>query len=230
MPTPSSNHAALALLRADPDAALAKFGFVVSSDVFLTGTGGGPCLLQCEPLSGSVFRLTAKAGVGDFYFPYVNGNPGVGDCVVPGGQPDGCIATTGGMNGCSLQVNQLGTNFHFYHDNNGDGIARLPSPPPGGVVARVDYKDYSGPLDLGRRLAEASFSHTKKVMMSAQYQYFCLSVHAGGRWKVYYSSILEKGTSKMKISFFGNTSWKKSVEYCSFKPTLTPLLTSFADV
>jgi hypothetical protein len=227
MPTPTSNHAALALLRADPDSALAKYGFLVDSEVYLTGAYGGPCLLSCSDVGGGMFKLTAKAGSGDFLFPYVNGVPGVGECMVPGAQSDGCIVTTGGMNGCSLQVNRVGNVLMFYHDNNGTSIAGLATPPPGNMVARADYKDYAGALDLGRTLADSARSLTATVMTTAQYQYYCLTVRHAGRWKVYYSSVLQKGISTKKYLLFGGSEWTKTEEFSSFKPNITPLITSF---
>jgi hypothetical protein len=72
-----------------------------------------------------MFKLIAKAGAVDFLFPYVNVVPGEGECMVPGAQSDGCIATTGGMNGCSLQVDRVGNVLMFYHDNSGISIAGL---------------------------------------------------------------------------------------------------------
>ncbi|MBN8890550.1 MAG: hypothetical protein ABS99_01875 [Acetobacteraceae bacterium SCN 69-10] len=239
MPTPASNHAALALLRADPDSAMAKYGFVVGSDVYTAGNTGGACLLSCEPLGHNIFKLTAKQGFGDYLFPYVNGTPGVGDCTVPQGQEDGTIVTTGGMNGCALQVNRFGANFHFYHDNNGVSIAALGIVPPGNMVARVNYKSYAGPLELGKKLAEDAFNtvntRTTTVATTAQYQYFCLNIHVGGRWKVYYSSILETGTTTISNTYLLGTSilLANSVattrSYSAFKPTITPLITSFDD-
>ena len=235
--TPRSNHAALALLRADPDDAMAKYGFIVSSDVYTVGANGGQCLLFCESVGPNIYKLTAKLGAGDFFFPYINGAAGVGDCVVPQGQENGVIATTGGMNGCSLQVNKFGSNFTFYHDNNGSSIAKLAPPPAGDIVARVDYSDYVGPMDLGSKLAQDAFSatntKTKTVMTSGQYQYYCLTIRHGGKWKVYYSSILEEGTTTINRRFlFGSmisSSSSKSVSYRAFYPTFTPLITSFED-
>lgn len=49
-------------------------------------------------------------------------------------------------------------------------------------MARVDYKDYVGPLKIGERIAQEAISHTETVMTSGQYQYYCLTVHAEGRW------------------------------------------------
>jgi hypothetical protein len=230
MPTPSSNHAALALLRADPDAALSKFGFLVIPETYLTGTVGGPCLLHCEPLGGSIFKLVAKPGFGDFYFPYITTASGFGECTVPPDQLDGCIVTTGGMNGCALQVNRSGKNLHFYHDNNGEGIAKSGITLPGTVVTRINYSDYGGRANLGKMLADGMAKRTEMVQVTAQYQYYSLNIHVGGRWRVYYSSILEKGTHSKKGRLKGfkmQIYWEKSLEFSAFKPTPSPLLTSF---
>ena len=219
--SPSSNHSALALLRTDPDAALAKYGFAVDSSVYTAGTIGGGCLLHAESAGGNIFRLTAKQGAGDYFFPYINTTDGgVGVCVVPKGQADGTIVATGGMNGCSLQVNKSGNDFYFYHDLNGSSMAGKLT--PGTVVCRVDYKDYVGPLDIGSKLVHKYMSKNSK----AGYEYYCITVHNGGKWKVYVSALIRVTT--VVRSFFSNSVTAK-VEFNAFKPGLTPLITSFAD-
>ena len=220
--SPTSNHAALALLRADPDTALGKFGFVVDSSVYTAGTVGGGCLLSCEPAAGgNIFRLTAKQGAGDWFFPYINSaDGGVGSCVVSQGQSDGTISVTGGMNGCSLQVNKSGANFNFYHDNNGNSMKGKVY--PGTEVCRVNYKDYVGPLDIGAKLVDQYL--TERV--GAGYEYYCITVHHGGKWKVYVSALIRITT--VHKPFFGGAV-SSTVEYKAFKPGITPLMTSFSD-
>lgn len=220
--TPTSMHAAQALLRADPDAAMAKYGFVVDSAVYTSGTIGGACLLGCESAGGNIYRLTAKQGQGDWLFPYINtSDGGVGVCVVPAGQVDGTLVVTGGMNGCSLQVNKSGDDFYFYHDNNGRSMKGKLT--PGEVVCRVDYKDYAGPLEIGKKLVDQYL--TERV--GAGYEYYCITAHHGGRWKVYVSSLIRITTVSAPTFFRPNVT--STVEYKAFTPTVTPLMTSFAD-
>lgn len=220
--TPTSTHAAQALLRADPDAAMAKFGFVVGNTVYAGTTVGGACLLGCESAGGNIYKLTAKQGQGDWFFPYINtAEGGVGVCVVPAGAADGTIVVTGGMNGCSLQVNKSGREFYFYHDNNGNSMKGKLT--PGEVVCRVDYKDYAGPLDIGKKLVDQYL--TERV--GAGYEYYCITVHHGGRWKVYVSSLIRITTVSTPTFFRPNVA--TTVEYKAFTPTITPLMTSFAD-
>lgn len=219
--TPTSNHAALALLRADPNSAMAKYGFAVDSDVYTQGTLGGGCLLSASPAGGNIFKLTARQGSGDFLYPYVNSaEGGVGVCTIPAGQSDGVIVVTGGMNGCSLQVNKDGSNFHFYHDNNGKSLKGKLT--PGTVVCRVNYRDYAGALDIGQKLVDSYL--TERV--GAGYEYYCITVHHGGKWKVYVSALIRITT--VYKPFFSR-SVKTSVKYKSFTPTMTPLMTSFDD-
>jgi hypothetical protein len=219
--TPTSNHASLALLRADPDKAMAKYGFVVDSEVFTNTTLGGSCLLSASKAGGNIYKLTARAGSGDFLYPYINNSAGgVGVCVVPAGQPDGVIVVTGGMNGCSLQVNKSDSNFYFYHDNNGRSMKGKLT--PGEVVCRVDYRDYAGPLDIGQKLVTQYLSER----VGAGYEYYCITVHHGGKWKVYVSALI-RITTVVKSFFKSGVSSK--VEYKSFTPTVTPLMASFDD-
>jgi hypothetical protein len=221
--TPTSMHAAQALLRADPGTAMAKYGFVVGNAVYTTTTIGGVCLLGCESAGGNIYKLTANQGQGDWLFPYINtAGGGVGVCVVPAGQVDGTIVVTGGMNGCSLQVNKSGNDFYFYHDNNGNSMKGKLT--PGEVVCRVDYKDYAGPLDIGKKLVD---QYPMTAHVRAGYEYYCITVHHGGRWKVFVSALIRITTVSPPTIF--RSSVATTVEYKAFIPTVTPLMTSFAD-
>lgn len=226
----SCNHAAQALLRADPDTAMSKYRFIVSTEIYTAGTIGGRCLLRCEPVNGDVYRLTAKQGHGDWFYPYINGpDGGVGVCVVPIGQPEGTLVVTGGMNGCALQVNRSGNNFYFYHDLNGRSLQGKLT--PGEVVCRVEYKDYAGPLDLASKMAAAAggrgYSFWGATYTSAMHENYLITVRRGGRWKVYISAVLR--ISNTTIGWLD----KQSSTTASFKPVsplVTPLITSFEDV
>jgi hypothetical protein len=219
---PNSNHAAQMLLRTDPESAIGKYGFLVDNEVYTSGTVGGACSLACTPIGGNIYRLTAKAGSGDHFYPYIYGSGGVGECAVPVGQADGTIVVTGGMNGCSLQVNQLGGVFNFYHDNNGSSMKGKVY--PGTVVARVDYKDYAGALELGSKLA-AQMSHGMERSQTA-FETYCITVRHGGRWRIYVSALL-RTVAFQPASFF--SSEKRTTSYQAFKPTIVPCMTSFED-
>jgi hypothetical protein len=220
---PNSNHAAQMLLRTDPESALGKYGFLVDNEVYTAGTIGGACSLGCTPLGGNIYRLTAKAGAGDFFYPYIyTSGGGVGECAVPVGQADGTIVVTGGMNGCSLQVNRHGGVFNFYHDNNGNSLTGKVI--PGNIVARVDYKDYAGALELGSKLA-AQMSHGAASSQTA-FETYCITVRHGGRWRIYVSALL-RTVEFRPASFF--VSEKRTTSYQAFKPTIVPCMTSFED-
>ena len=221
MPTPTSNHASLALLRSDPDAALAKYGFAIDNDVYKNTTLGGGCLLSASSAGGNVYRLTATQGSGDFFYPYIyTTGGGVGVCQVPKGQSEGVLVVTGGMNGCSMQANKSGNDFHFYHDNNGNSMKGKMT--PGEIVCRVDYKDYAGALEIGKHLVDKYLTGTT----GAGYEYYCITVRNGGRWKVYVSSLIRITTHDRA---FWSGKHQTTVKYNSFKPTITPLMTSFSD-
>ncbi len=201
---------------------MARYGFVVSYDVYTTTTLGGICGLACEPAGGNIYKLTARQGSGDYLFPYINSDQGgVGVCVVPAGRANGTLVVTGGMNGCALEVNKSGSDFYFYHDNNSTSLKGKLT--PGEVVCRVNYKDYVGPLDIGQKLVDQYL--TERV--GAGYEYYCITVRSGGRWKVYVSALIRVTTVSTPTIFRPNV--KTSVEYKSFKPGLTPLMASFDD-
>ncbi|HEY1028015.1 MAG TPA: hypothetical protein VGE28_10380 [Pseudomonas sp.] len=131
---------ALSLLRADPGNACHILGFLVVPDTQLA-THGGPCNITARQVDDNVFELVATHGNGrDFFFPY---RPqGVGQCMVPGNCPTGTIVLTGGMNGCSLQVErQANGSYVFQHDANGKYLQ-----PQATTRCRIDYQDYAGPL------------------------------------------------------------------------------------
>ncbi len=157
---------ALQILRVEPETAITKYGFIVDTEVYDHTWSGGPCKLECTMGSDSVYRLTAKSGVGDWFFPYCSMSMGgeVGTCMVPFNQPDGTIVTTGGMNGCSLQVNKFKGAFFFYHDLNGNSLKDA----PGEVVCRIDYVDYAGTSGTGMQLAKNNTHSNKTTSVFSQ--------------------------------------------------------------
>jgi hypothetical protein len=180
-------------------------------------------------MAAGLYRLTATQGSGDWYFPYFTDGDGVGDCKVPLVQVNGTIATTGGMNGCSLQVNKNGGDYDFYHDRNGNAMAATGKDYPGTQVCRVNWKGYAGPLNIGKNLADSYRKSTEEVRVSANDVNYCICVRHKGRWKVYYSAIMVIGTTSMGYTWTGSRTSKKAEEFLPFKPTITPLITSFGE-
>ena len=212
-------------MRADPSAAFEKCGFFVTSDVYQNTTLGGPCAVHCEPANGAVYKLTAKQGQGDYFFPYVHvTSGGVGVCIVPAGQAEGTIVMTGGMNGCALQVNRSGNDFYFYHDANGVSMAGKLT--PGDVVCRVEYKDYAGRMGLGEKLSvdfNRSESSGKGGMV---HEYYLITIRSGGKWQVFCSALLR--TSIRKTAFWSGQDYN-DITFAPFMPTYSRLVTSFKD-
>src|SRR5271154_2368129 len=176
---------ALDLLRNDPESACRSFAFTVDGGSMNSNATGGACTVTCEKINDQVYKLLVKPGGSDFFFPYMNASTGgVGECIVPIGQRDGTLALTGSMNGCALQVNRNGTNFVFYHDSNGESLAKRGNV-PGTQVCRVEYKSYAGPLLIGEK--KAADLTTGKV--KTYFQHCILSVHTSGKWKVYVTGL-----------------------------------------
>jgi hypothetical protein len=214
--TPSSNHSVLAALRANPLAAFEKYGFVVQSETYLQGDSGGPCIIECSNHNDNIYLLRAKdrAG-GDWYYPYITSGTSVGRCRVPVGQPDGTLVVTGGMNGCATQVNRVdGGFFEFHHDKNSCSIAKLPHLLPGRVVCHIGYEDYAGPNE---RLQQNIVADAASRGVMTAHEHYVIAVKAKGRWHMFNSSILRNMTGGKKLSFQ------------TYRPTITPLITTFDD-
>ena len=176
---------ALDILRNDPETACKSYSFTVDGGSMNANPTGGACTVSCEKINDQVYKLVVKAGGIDFFFPYMNATTGgVGECTVPVGQRDGTLALTGSMNGCALQVNRNGNSFIFYHDSNGSSLAARGNV-PGAQVCRVEYKSYAGPLLIGEKKAADLTSDKVKTY----FQHCILSVHNGGKWKVYVTGI-----------------------------------------
>lgn len=219
-------------MRAEPSIAFEKFGFFVGSDVYTHTTLGGPCAIACDPANGAVYKLTAKQGHGDYFFPYVHvTSGGVGVCIVPAGQPNGTMVMTGGMNGCALQVNRSGTDFYFYHDANGQSMVGKLT--PGEVVCRVEYKSYAGPMNIGENLSidyNRSSQTSPKGWLTGHsgmvHEYFLITVRSGGKWCVYCSALLR--TTTRKTSFWTGEEYNEN-SFKPFMPTAFRLIASFED-
>ena len=206
---------ALDLLRNDPESACRSFAFTVDGGSMNSNATGGACTVTCEKINDQVYKLLVKPGGSDFFFPYMNASTGgVGECIVPIGQRDGTLALTGSMNGCALQVNRNGSNFVFYHDSNGESLAKRGNV-PGTQVCRVEYKSYAGPLLIGEK--KAADLTTAKV--KTYFQHCILSVHTGGKWKVYVTGL-------HTMTPVNNPT---KPQLAPFTPHLVPCMTSFDD-
>lgn len=193
-------------LRSNPKSTCDQYGFIVKNTLFKEDTGG-QCKLNLRKLHDNVYELEPIAGSGDWFFPY---RPEVGFCKVPVGQPEGTIGLTGGMNGCSLDVYKHDGFFTFYHDTNGCHLHKT-STPPGEHVCHVPYKTYAGPLSIGQNQAQ-DLTHSSGHFV--YFQHTLVTVRSEGRWKVYVTG----------VHTYGN-----SGKFSTFRPTITCLLTSFAD-
>lgn len=140
---------------------------------------GGPATLS-ETVESNINRISLKNGGKDFFFPWVN--RGVGEVAVPINQPNGTIVTTGGMNGCALQVNRHGNNLIFYHDADNRYLGTL-KPPQGRQLCRIEPSLYMK-LPYGETIVEQNPTSG----MSYLYQMIC--VRHNGKWKVTYSGII----------------------------------------
>lgn len=196
----------LSKLRTDPKTVCDKYGFIVKNTLFKEDSGGA-CKLKLRKLHGNVYELEPLEGNGDWFFPY---RPEVGYCSVPVGQPEGTIGLTGGMNGCALEVYKNNGNFDFYHDTNGCHLHKN-NDPPGERVCHVPYRTYAGALSIGQNQA-ADLSQKHKT--SVYFQHTLICVRNGGRWKVYVTGVHSYGVSG---------------KHSTFRPTISCLLTSFAD-
>ena len=180
-------HAALALLRADPESATEKFGFMIdplfveSWDRWWSGDGWAR-LVSCLERGGGIFVLTPKnESGGDYYYPHLT--TGVTKVVVPFGCSDGAIALTPAMNGCALQVNRDEHGLTFMHDGDGTSMkATGDDAPPANsqMVCRVDYAGYGGAwaMSAGENMASAGNfrSKRKNVTVNPLSQSFCICV------------------------------------------------------
>lgn len=203
---------ALSLLRNNPHDVCLNNGFLTESDKVLASTGG-PCSISCSQVDDHVFRLEAKLGGSDYFFPYLPGRCGHYD--VPRTTPVGTIVLTGGMNGCSLQVDRVGTSsFRFIHD--ADGKYALPGPT---TICRVNYRDYAGPSTSRGIGLGISFALSKVPSMGLMPypRNTILCVKGRDSWKVYSSGIM----------FHYTDQGRKKTKHFPFQSSLSPCITSF---
>ena len=199
---------ALDLLRKDPNKAFAKCAFKIDNSL-VKDNAACRCRAEISKLDGAkhenMFKVTLHTddkGT-DYYYPYVTGLNGIGSCIVPKNAPEGTLVFTGGMNGCSLQVNDVGNNFMFMHCNNGcEGRAC------GRQIARVDYEHYVGLKGLG--LASMAYTlgldadingQTSKTdkLIKCLYEYHLVAIKSSSNWAIDGSCILQEVKAKPYI-------------------------------
>lgn len=197
---------ALRLLTTDPDTAFTTYGFIPGDG----GQKSGPCGIKITKLFDKIYKIEPDfAGRGHYFFAY--GRYKQAESVdVPVGQADGTVAFTAPMNGCSLQVNRVGGIFRFYHDPMSNSMT---GKEPGDIVCRVGPKDYDR-FERGAQQIESM--RTSKY--GGTYGLAIVSIHHGGKWKVYSSPVAGTADSKGKLA-----------SAYVFTASVTPLMTSFAD-
>ncbi|WP_370980435.1 hypothetical protein [Agaribacterium sp. ZY112] len=166
---------------------------------------GGPVTLK-ESIENNVNRLTIKNDGSDYFFPWVN--RGVGEVSVPINQPNGTIVTTGGMNGCALQVNRDGDNIIFYHDADNRYLGNLKQP-QGQQLCRVEPSLYMK-IPYGQTIVEEN----PRAGLAYLYQLIC--IRHNNKWKVTYSGIILGPGINMPIKR-------------TFTPGVSKFLTSFSE-
>lgn len=173
-------------LRNNPEAVGKNNDFFVDARGFKTTPEGTP---QCEvggPVTltekneKNVTRLALANGGSDYFFPWVN--RGVGEVSVPINSPNGTIVTTGGMNGCALQVNRHGNSLIFYHDADNNSLGRLKNA-QGQQLCRVEPSLY-----MKIPYGETIVNENPRAGLAYLYQLVC--IRESGKWKVIYSGII----------------------------------------
>jgi len=178
-------------LRVSPESIIGRnIGFVVAyvKDLAPNAGMGGQCTINCDKLliekhGITVYELLlAKAG-GDYFFPYVTkgtvgylGQKGVGCVDVPKTVPNGTLVLTPGMNGCSLQVEDIGHNYRFKHyaDEMAGKTERH-------TLCRIDYSDYDPDESLQRAMMPKGSTDSMRCP-----QFTLISIKTGENlWKIF---------------------------------------------
>lgn len=193
-------------MASDPQTAFTTYGF-------LPGDGGGvsgPCSIRIAKFCNRIYTLEPDfKGRGSWFFAY--GRYKQPEYVeIPFGQPDGTIAFTAPMNGCSLQVNKIARAFRFYHDPLSTSMSGKEE---GEIVCRVGPRDYDRLERGSQQIAEL-----RKSDFGGTYGIAIVTIHHEGKWKVYSSPVAGPVDKKGKLA-----------SAYSFTGSITPLMTSFED-
>ncbi len=146
---------------------------------------GGPVSLFDGPVQNDVQRIRirdAAAGSNpDYFYPWKPS--GVGYVDVPADAPRGTVVATPAMNGCSVEVRDMGDgNLRFYHDDDGNKMKALMPNEGGTSVTRIDYRGYTS-TRAGERL-------TKDMRDGTAFAHQILFIKDVERWRAVNHGVL----------------------------------------
>lgn len=113
---------------------------------------------------------------------------------MPAGQPNGTLVVTFPMNGCALEVRDVGGGINrFYHDADGNS---MPPIPPGNQKFRATAVDYQGAQRIVHERSLRWFDHAVQndrlnrnlAPNAGGYEHNVICVKDGANWKVYASA------------------------------------------
>lgn len=161
---------------------------------------GGMCTIAQKAISAGFYDLkavaTGYAGT-DYFYPWLQ--RGIGWVQVPKSAPDGTIVMTGGVNGCTIVVTELLSNYFFYHD--GDSSHLYPGLTTGREVARIAPQDYD-PGDAAntafqQALARAAASG-QRPSGDLSYGHYVIAVKSKARFGLYATGLMSlNGLSRL---------------------------------
>jgi hypothetical protein len=163
---------------------------------------GGKCTVSICTLEKAVkenmFLITLRSDKNgdDYHYPYINGKDSIGSCNVPKSSSPGTLVFTGGMNGCSIQVDNDNANnsLKFMHCNNGCGETNSHT------LCRIDFEHFAGPRGMGLNMLLKSMGFmgynesrekTEKQGKVCNPAYFPITIKRD-KWEVYASCIAEE--------------------------------------
>jgi len=180
------------MLRTQPDTAIAAYGFITRGAA-LANPAGANCTLNCGRYrASSVYQIDVAAGGADWYIPFAQGQARY--CDVPPGQANGTLVVTFPMNGCALEVRDVGGANRFYHDSDGNS---LPALTVGAPKIRVTYAQYAGPDNTTHERSLRYFGPDKDNTGGYEHNIFCVKV--GANWQVYSSAVIRLNQDAFQI-------------------------------
>jgi hypothetical protein len=135
--------------------------------------------------------VQGSAGAGDpYWYPYLAANAnggtfnGVGEVTIPDNAPNGSIALTNAMNGCSLRVyrNNGNNDLKFFHDNNGAYLVHATMTGAGWTHLVSLNSENTGAKTRGL-LAENIVYWDPNMGIASSVA--LLSIKVGGQWRIY---------------------------------------------
>ncbi|MEM9059092.1 MAG: hypothetical protein AAGD13_01400 [Pseudomonadota bacterium] len=153
---------------------------------------GGNCQISESDAGGGITDLEAKSGAGtDYFFPWLQRS--FTWVKVPKNAPNGTIVMTGGVNGCSLIVSELGTDYYFYHDGDSKYLPIGHASIKGTEVVRIKPSDYD-PGDSTNKIFQGLLKSNQKagIAFSGDLSYgtYVVFVKVGGQYTVVSSPII----------------------------------------